>query len=367
MKEKLDICMTSNVFPFGKGHAYGGERIIGYLTEELIKLGHNVWLFAREGTIPPEGVKDFIPVGPLKSDKDVYYEAVLEYFKKYDTFWDIYQCNYFGDGYDRDIHHLAKRVCELTWCVWCHCKPFFNHIEAQNIISYSSLMQSDFVVRGVPTTMIHYGIPKDLYQFEPIPDDYAVWIGKIEGGKNPKAAILLARAVGLPIVIIGPPYNTGSFWQQVGPYIDNKNVFWVRGASDEQKQKIMSKAKVFISSNDNTWREHFGIVNIEALAMGVPILAFNRIGQECAISTDAIIRDGEHGFFLNYKDSNNFEEILATGYPLLQRIIASEISRQECRDQFEAKWTSEIMAKRYVWFYRHLLQNGDVSAVEIPF
>jgi len=364
----MKIAMTGNVFPFGRGHAYGGERIIGYLTEELIKLGHDVWLFAREGTVPPAGVQDFIPVGPLQDSKDVHYEAVVNYWKEEwgdDSFFDIYQCNYFGNGYNADIQYLARQVCELTWCIWCHCQPFFPIQNAQNIISYSKVMQEDFKVRGVHTTMIHYGIPKDLYCYEDTPEDYAVWIGKIEGGKAPDLAIKLAKAAGMKIVLIGPPYNTGCFWNHVQPYIDNVNVFWVRGADDEQKQKIMSKAKVFISSNDNTWKEHAGIVNMESLAMGVPIIGFSKIGQECAIEVDEFIEDGRHGFFLRYHDSNNVEEILDKGVPLLNKIYT--IDRMECRKQFEKMFSAGLMASRYEYFYNYILENGPISSLEIPF
>jgi glycosyltransferase involved in cell wall biosynthesis len=215
--------------------------------------------------------------------------------------------------------------------------------------------------------MIHYGLPRDLYQYEPHAENYAVWIGKIEGGKAPKLAIKLARAAGIKIVLMGPPYNTGCFWEQVGPYIDNEHVFWVRGVDDEQKKRIMSKAKVFISSNDNTWREHFGIVNAEALAMGVPILAFNRIGQECAIWTDNIIRDGEHGFFLNYRDSNDEQEIIGKGVPLLKKIMGGAIYRSACRKHFEDNFTADLEATRYDWLYKFIKENGPVGSVEVPF
>ena len=98
--------------------------------------------------------------------------------------------------------------------------------------------------------------------------------------------------------------------------------------------------------------------------MGVPIIAFNRINQDCAIKTDAIIEDGQHGFFLNYYNSDNTGEILEKGIPLLQRI--DEIDRHECRKQFERKFTSELMAKRYDWLYNQIVQGKRFATVEIP-
>ncbi len=213
--------------------------------------------------------------------------------------------------------------------------------------------------------MIHYGLPEDLYTFQPEHDNYAVWIAKIESGKAPHLAIALAKAVGMKIGILGPPYNTSHYWKLVQPYVDNKTVFWLRGVDDAQKQKIMSKAKVFISSNDNTWKEHAGITNLESLAMGVPILGFNRINQDCAIVTDKIIEDGKHGFILNYRDSTDQQEILDVGVPLLNRI--GEIDRAECRKQFEANWTAELMARRYEYLYERVADGGRFETLEIPF
>lgn len=362
----MKIAMTSNTFPYGKGIAYGGERIIGYLIEGLLKLGHDVYAFARTGTVPPEGTNDFIPIENYENTDDPYYHAVKEYSEKKNLLFDIYHCFYFGEKWNPGVTTIAKASLETVWNRWCHKEPFFHKKpEAKNIISYSTVLQNDLLMTNTKSTMIHYGLPKDLYQFEPEHENYAVFIGKLEGGKNPETAILLAKAAGVKIVVIGPPYNTGTFWKEVCPYIDNETVFWVRGASDIQKKKIMSKAKFFISSNDSTWREHAGIVNMESLAMGVPIIAFNRVGQESAIWQDSFIEDGVHGYFLNYRGSGRDDEIIQLGVPLIQKI--DKINREECRNQFEKKFTADLMAKRYEYFYEFILGNGDVDSLEIPF
>jgi glycosyltransferase involved in cell wall biosynthesis len=127
-------------------------------------------------------------------------------------------------------------------------------------------------------------------------------------------------------------------------------VFWVRGVDDEQKEEIMSRAKVFISSNDNTWKEHFGIVNVESLAMGTPVLAFNRNNQDCAAKVDEIIQDGINGYFLNYDDSGNLQEILDKGVPLLEKI--HQINRIDCRRSFLDRFTSARMGRKYDVLYK---------------
>ncbi len=363
---KLNIAVTNNVFPYGKKSAYGGERIVGYLVEALVNKGHNVYAFARIGTEPCEGVKGFYPINAYEGTDDPYYHAVKNLVDTSGIELDVYHCWYFGDKFNSGAITIAKAFVETVWNRWCHRPPFFSKEQAApNIVSYSKVLQQDLLDSGVKSTMIHYGLPKDLYEYSPDHDDYAVWIGKIEGGKRPDLAIQLALAANMKIVLMGPPYNTTHFWQQVAPWLNNPNVYWVRGVDDRMKNKIMRKAKVFISSNDNTWKEHAGIVNMESLACGTPIIAFNRINQECAIWTDSIIEDGKHGFFLNYNDSNDIDEILSKGLPILNRI--NEINRQECRKQFENRFTSELMAKRYEFLYNHIINVGDVDSLTIPF
>lgn len=363
----MKIAFTGNVFPFGDGLAYGGERILYYLIQGLHNLGHEIYLFSREGTnVNPRYIKDYVPINP-QVGVDVHYEAIMRYQKQHHIKFDVYQCNYFGDDWTVSAFDNFPVYVELTWNAWCH---FHCQLKkpARNVVAYSKRLQEDFTEHlKCATTMIHYGLPFDLYQFEKNPDDYVVWIGKVEGGKAPELAIKVALAAGERIVLMGPPYNPGTFHTQIAPYLDHPNVFWVRGVDDEQKMRIMSKAKAFISSNDNTWREHFGIVNAEALAMGVPILAFNRIGQECAIWTDGIIKEGEQGFFLNYMDSNNFEEIIGTGVPLLKKILGGAISREACRRHFEENFTADLAALRYDWFYKYIKEEGPVDSIEIPF
>jgi len=358
----MKIILTGNCFPFGIGHAYGGERILGYLTQELVKLGHEVYLFAREGTNVPEAT-DYIPVGPLTNETDVHYDAVKKYLSETGINPDIYFCGYFGEGWNPEVMERFTYV-ELVWNVWCHAKWQLKQVPF-NVISYSNVLRDDFLHQNVKTTMIHYGLPEYLYAFQPKKEDYACWLGKIEGGKAPRIAIALAKAAGIKLVIMGPPYNSGTFWNEVAPHIDNENIFWVRGVDDEMKYEIMSKSKMLLYTNDNSWKEHFGIIMAEALAMGTPVVGMNRINQDCSIVTDKIIEHGKHGFVLNYHDSNNVDEIIETGVPLINMIHT--INPADCREQFEKRFTANLMARRYEWFFNQIKDGSRFESLEVPF
>lgn len=362
----MKIAYTGNTIPFGEGMHYGGERVLYYMIQGLSAMGHDIYLFAPDGCKIPEGtVKDYTITKPWDGQNDFYFEAVSQYCRQHKIVFDLYSCNYFGNGWNPIVSEIMPYV-EITWCRWCH-QGWQLNIPPFNVVSYSKILQQDFLEANpaFKTTMIHFGIPKDLYQFEPEHEDYAVFIGKIETGKATGMAIKLARAAGLKIVVMGPPYNMGHFREEVLPYLNDPGVIWVRGVDDAQKRKIMSKAKVFISSNQGNWKEHFGMVNTEALAMGVPVIGFNQPAMPSAIQTDGIIEDGKHGFILNYDVDEPKEAIIERGIPLVDQI--GQINRVDCRNHFEKHFTSELTAKRYGYMYEKVADGGRFGELEIPF
>lgn len=358
----MKICMTGNSVPFGEGHAYGGERIIQYLSQELGKLGHEVYLFAQKGTNVP-GVKDYIPVAPIRNDMDVHYAEIKKYIDRTKIDFDVYQCNYFGDGWDREILDRFN-YCELTWCAWCHIGHQLKLVP-YNTISYSNSLKKDFDECRMPTLRIYYGVPKDLYQCNPCKKDYICWIGKCEGGKAPGMAVKIAKAAGKKIVFMCPPYNTNTFWAEIAPHIDNVNVFWVRGVDDRMKMKIMSEAQCLLYTCSNSWREHFGIVFIEALAMGTPVVGMCRNGHENSLVLDNIIEDGKHGFVLRHNNSEDACEVIEKALPLIKQV--ESISPVDCREHFETHFAADLMAKRYEYLYNQIQNGRKIYKNEIHF
>jgi len=357
----MKLCCTGNVFPFGPNQCYGGERILGYLYDQFANFGHDVYVFAPKGTSCSKHVKDLIEVPSMdSSNSDVYEDAVRMYMKQHHITFDVYQCSYFGERWKESALSIAPIYVELVWNRWAHV-PWQLKQRGFNIVSYSKILQEHFRRVKVPTTCIYYRLPIDLYQFNEKPDDYVVWIGKIEGGKAPSLAIKTALRANKKIVIMGPPYNTGTFWAEVAPYIDNKKVFWVRGVDDYMKHKIMRNATAFISSNRAGWCEHAGIVGLEAYACGTPIIAFNNIDDPSAIAYDPLMIEGQHGFFVNYTTTEEDESIIEKAANALNSV--KTIDRRVCRDYFEQNFTSIIQANKFIHLYEEILKHGNIESI----
>jgi len=358
----MKIFMTSNVFSISRTMSYGGERIIFYLIEALAHRGHDVYAFTREGSnfdgVP---IKAYIPVEPMNDKYDVHFKAACEYSDRTGINPDVYFCGYFGKGDPQMFERWP--YAELIWCRWSHA-GFEFQVPPFNIVSYSNLLHQDMLDSGIKTTMIHYGLPQDLYAFQPDKEDYVVWLGKAESGKAPWIAGELAKTTGTKLVYMCPPYNTGTMWDQVLPYVDNRQIFWVRGVDDKMKYEIMSKAKCLLYTNDSSWREHAGIIMLEAMAMGTPIIGMSMVQKPCSVETDKFVKDGVNGFVLHYK-SDNLAEILNEGIPLLQRI--HEIDSAECRKQFDERFTADLMAKRYEWMFERVAKGERFGDARVPF
>jgi glycosyltransferase involved in cell wall biosynthesis len=101
------------------------------------------------------------------------------------------------------------------------------------------------------------------------------------------------------------------------------------------------------------------------MAMGTPTLAFNRVNQDCSVVTDGLVKDDFNGFVLNYKDSNNLQDIVDKGIPLLNKIHT--IDPGVCRAMFEQRFTADIMAKRYEYLYNKIQDGSRFQTLEIPF
>lgn len=361
----MRIAMTGNLFPFGKTKAYGGERIVGYLMAALVKRGHTVVFFGPVQTDAAEipGVEHVVVPHLDTVDRDPHVDAVADYEARVGKKFDVFHCNYFGERWDRSVVDRWN-YCELVWCDWCHVKDQLRQ-PAFNTVSYSHTLQRDMSASVRSTTMIHYGIPLENYRPSDEHDSYVCWVGKMEAGKGVEWAIDVARAAGRHIVLMGPAYNPSYFREKIMPHVQSGAATWLKGTTDAVKAEVFRHAAAFLSANVNKWCEHLGIVNLEALASGCPILAWSRSSCPSAVENDKILVEGVNGRLLRYSDSvTEYDAVVQRGARLLAEMDG--LNRAAVRKTVEAEWSAEKMAARWEWFYEKIQGGRRYASLIVP-
>ena len=324
---------------------YGGtERIVSYLTEELVRLGHDVTLFASGDSITSAElapcctralrldptVRDIIPHFMLMIDK------VRERAKEFDVLHfhiDFFHFPLFRSLAARTLTTLHGRqdLADL--------KPFYSRFGEMPLVSIShdqrkSLPHANFVAT------IHHGIPADLHRPSFEQGRYLAFLGRISPEKRPDRAIRIARAAGIPLKIAAKvdKVDEDYFRNDILPLIDGPGVEFIGEINEREKTKFLGEAAALLFPVD--WPEPFGLVMIEAMACGTPVLAF-RCG-----SIPEVIEDGVTG-----KIVGSEEEAIAA----LPAILS--YNRRAVRQRFEERFTATRMAKDYVSTYRRLLKT----------
>ena len=322
---------------------YGGtERIVSYLTEELVGLGHDVTLFASGDSITSAElapcctralrldptVSDIIPYFMLMIDK------VRERAEEFDVLHfhiDLFHFPLFRSLAARTLTTLHGRQ-DLG-----DLKPFYSRFGEMPLVSISNDQRKPLPHANFVTT-IHHGIPPDLHQPSFEPGSYVAFLGRISPEKRPDRAIRIARAAGIPLKIAAKvdKIDEDYFRNDILPLIDGPGVEFIGEINEREKTKFLGDAAVLLFPVD--WPEPFGLVMIEAMACGTPVLAF-RCG-----SIPEIIEDGVTG-----KVVDSEEEAVT----VLPAILSYD--RRAVRQRFEDRFAATRMAKNYVSTYRQLL------------
>jgi glycosyltransferase involved in cell wall biosynthesis len=337
---------------------YGGtERIVSYLTEELVTLGHDVTLFAsgdsvtsaelvpcstRALRLDPE-MRDPIPHHMLLIDK------VRERAEEFDILHFHIDLVHFPL-----FHHLAKR--SLTTLHGrqdiADLKPFYYRFADMPVVSISDAQRKPIHHAHFVGTVYH-GIPADLHPpcFEPR-GGYVAFLGRISPEKRPDRAIRIAQAAGIPLKIAAKVDKADAdyFKREIEPLLSGAGVEFVGEIADRDKPEFLGQASALLFPVD--WPEPFGLAMIEAMACGTPVLAF-RCG-----SIPEVVDDGVTGRIVDTE-----EEAVQALRELLH------YDRAAVRRRFEQRFTSARMAKDYLKVYRALAKhaaNGHDEQRKMP-
>jgi glycosyltransferase involved in cell wall biosynthesis len=329
---------------------YGGtERVVSYLTEELVRLGHEVTLFASGDSITgaelapcctrglrlDPTVRDIIPHFMMMIDK------VRERAEQFDILhfhFDLFHFPLFRSLAARTLTTLHGRQ-DLS-----DLKPFYSRFGEMPLISISNDQRKPLPHANFVAT-IHHGIPAGLHRPSFAHGGYLAFLGRICSEKRPDRAIRIAHAAGIPLKIAAKvdKVDEDYFRNDILPLIEGPGVEFVGEINEREKTKFLGEAAALLFPVD--WPEPFGLVMIEAMACGTPVLAF-RCG-----SVAEVIEGGITGKVVN----SEVEAIAA-----LPEILSYD--RRAVRRRFEERFTAARMAKDYVGSYRRLLKTRTSGA-----
>lgn len=321
---------------------YGGtERVVSFLTEELVAQGHDVTLFASGDSVTSAKHE---PVWPraLRLDPAIrdpiaphmlLMEAVRRRADEFDVLhfhMDYWPFSLFGRQRTPFVTTMHGRL-DLS-----ELQPIFDTFPNAPLVSISDAQRRPLPQARYVAT-VHHGLPANLLTPQPGPKDYLAFLGRIAPEKGPDRAIRIARACGIPLKMAAKVDRTDQvyFDTVIRPMLAGGGVELIGEINDAQKPEFLSGAAGLLMPID--WPEPFGLVMIEAMACGTPVIAFNRG------SVPEIIEDGVSGYIVEDETS---------AIAAVNRL--PRLSRDTVRQRFDTRFTARRMAEDYVDIYRSL-------------
>lgn len=325
--------------------AYGGtERVVHYLTEALVDLGHEVTLFASgdsqtSARLVPV-VDRALRLNPSRPDPVIWHTLMVDRVRQLTASFDVIH-------FHIDVLHLPVATQWATPTLTTlhgrldlpDLQPLYRHFQGHPLVSISNAQRSPLPWANWLATVYH-GLPLDLYRFHPRAEDYFAFVGRISPEKRCDRAIEIAAACGLPIRIAAKvdPADRAYYEERIEPLLDHPLVTFVGEIGEEAKNDFIGNARALLTPID--WPEPFGLVIIEALACGTPVIAY---GQG---AIPELIDDGRTGFIVHDQ-----EQAIAAA----RRV--HRLDRAHCRADFERRFAAPVMAANYLDFYRELAQQ----------
>jgi len=322
---------------------YGGtERIVSYLTEELVRLGHEVTLFASgdsRSTARLISTCDIaLRLNPAVRDQLPYQMMMLEEVRRRASEFDILHFHIELLHYPLAANFADKMVTTLHGRLDLpDLKPFYSHFREFPLVSISNHQRNPMPPVNWAGTVYH-GLPEGLLAFNAEPADYLAFLGRISPEKRPDRAIAIAARAGMRLKIAAKVDKVDEvYWNTlIGPMIKaHANVEFIGEIDEHQKAEFLGKARALLFPID--WPEPFGLVMIEAMACGTPVIAFS------GGSVPEVIDDGITGYVV--KDVNDAIGAVKT---------IDRLDRGVVRAVFEKRFAVERMAKDYLEIYRNL-------------
>ena len=324
---------------------YGGtERVVSYLTEELVAQGHDVTLFASGDSVTRAELVATTPralrLDEQCVDRLAHHLIMLEEVDRRAREFDLihYHVDY--------LHFPWSRRCPVPHLTTLHGRldipdllPLYREFAEMPVVSISVDQRTPLPRLEWRATVPH-GLPRDLLTFSPSRGHYLAFLGRISPEKRVDRAVEIASRAGIPLRIAAKvdPADREYYADVIEPMLAEAGAAaeYVGEISDAEKSRFLGGALALLFPID--WPEPFGLAMIEAMACGTPVVAWRRG------SVPEVIEEGVTGFMVDGID----EAVRAVGR-------AARLDRSRCRAEFEARFTAERMARDYVEVYRGLV------------
>ncbi len=343
---RLRIAQVAPLYESVPPRFYGGtERVVSYLTEELVRRGHEVTLFASgDSTAHASALESTCPqalraAGKASCGASLHLPTLSRVFEMAERF-DVIHCHldYWAFPFARLVAtptvstlHGRLDIEELL--------DVYRYYSRSPVVSISNAQRAPLPELNWIGTVYH-GLPREQLRFSPGPGKYLAFLGRISPEKRPDLAIEVARRAGIPLKIAAKVDDADReyFEAVIRPLLQSKDVEFVGEINEREKNDFLGNALALLFPVD--WPEPFGLVMIEALACGTPVIA-----RPCG-SVPEVLRHGVTGF-------------MAASVEGLAEAVGriSTISRRECRREFETRFTAGAMAANYERVYERLIEG----------
>lgn len=347
----MRIAQLSPLFESVPPRFYGGtERIVHYLAEELVRQGHDVTLFASGDSRTSAKLvscgEEALRLSNAAEPLAMHLLMIEKAFQHRDEF-DIIHSHL-----DYLPFPLVRRHPDSAVVTTMHgrldlpeLQPLFREYMEIPVVSISDSQRGPVAWANWQGTVLH-GLPPSQYSFHAGPGTYLAFLGRISPEKRPDVAIEIAIRSGIPIKMAAKVDRTDRefFEDRIKPSLSHPLVEFVGEIGEDLKEEFLGGAMALLFPID--WPEPFGLVMIEAMACGTPVIAMRRG------SVPEVLGQGISGFMVRDAD-----EAVAAVHE------AAGLDRAACRSYFESLFTAERMAGDYLDIYRKVVERGNAFEV----
>ena len=351
-RRPLRIALIAPLYEAVPPKLYGGtERVVAWLADALVELGHEVTLFASADTATRArlvAVRDCaIRLDPatLKSDMASHLAELDEVRRQADSFdvlhfhIDMLHFPFFEDVAERTVTTIHGRLDMKDLA------GVYRRWASYPLVSISDSQRLHLPFANWAATVYH-GLPERQLHFTAAPrGDYLAFLGRISPEKRPDRAIAMATRCGVPLKIAAKvdAVDRAYFEQHIEPLLDNPLVEYIGEIGDAAKSEFLGNARALLFPID--WPEPFGLAMIEAMACGTPVIAWN-----CG-SVPEVVDHGATGLIV--ADEQEADAAVAA---------VTAVNREGVRRQFEARFTSRVMARNYLSLYGKAAEKSLLTA-----